>query len=93
MFRNNIFALYAHVLVAWMLTLAVTGPVLAADPNGLVAHWAMEGSAADAGPHSLDGTLLNGAGFGTGLPPPGRAAKLSALPTLPATGFAPSIRP
>ena len=63
MFRNNVLAFWAHVFVAWMLSLIAAGFTLAADPNGLVAYWALDGSAADAGPYSLDGTLIDGAGF------------------------------
>ncbi len=51
------------LLVVWMTPLAA----LAANPNGLVAHWAFDGSADDAGPNSLDGEIINGAGFGEGV--------------------------
>lgn len=43
------------------------GAAQAVDPNGLVAHWSMNGSAVDAGPHSLDGTLVGDATFAPGI--------------------------
>ncbi len=49
------------------LIIVAAGPALAVDPNGLVAHWSLDNTAADSGPNSLDGTPLNGIVYGDGV--------------------------
>ncbi|HDZ21647.1 hypothetical protein LCGC14_0315870 [marine sediment metagenome] len=64
---RNIFRLSATVMLAMAVVVVSTSPVFAVDPNGLVAYWPLDGSAVDQGPNSLDGTPLNGVGFGDGI--------------------------
>jgi len=75
MFERNIPGLLKSVLtpsrlavgIAALIIVVAAGPAFALDPSGPVAYWPLDNTAADSGPHSLDGTLVNGVGFGDGI--------------------------
>ncbi len=75
MFERNILGLLKSLLtpgrlavgIAALIIVVAAGPAFAVDPNGLVAYWPLDNSVADSGPNSLDGTPLNGVGFGDGI--------------------------